>query len=100
MPDQVDKALNSFRTFAIARKFRLGVTRSYFLHLKEEHPELVGPERLEIRTAKEGFHWEKFPVTVQYEWRPKYGKQMYKTWGNQFWRYAEKDRAPGKDAIY
>jgi hypothetical protein len=97
----VDKALDSFRTFAISQKFWLGVRRSYFLHLKEEHhPELVGPERLEIRTAKKGFHWKDFSVTAQYEWRPKYGKQMYKTWWNQFWRYAEKDRAPGKDAVY
>ncbi len=43
-PDQVDRALDTLRTFALSRQFRLGVTRSYFHHLKEEYPELVGPD--------------------------------------------------------
>jgi hypothetical protein len=100
-PDQVDEALETLRSFGLCRKFRLGVTRSYFRHLKNEYPELTGPDRLEVKTASEGFRWNNFPIaTAHYQWRPKYGKQSYKSWWNQFWRYAERDREPGKDAIY
>jgi hypothetical protein len=39
-------------------------------------------------------------VTAHYQWKPRSGKQSYKAWWNQFWRFAARDRIPGKDAIY
>jgi hypothetical protein len=97
----VDKALDTLQMFALSHTFHLGITRSYFQHLKAEYPKLIGPERQEVKMASKGCPWKKFPlVMTHYQWRPKFGKQSYKAWWNQFWRYADRDQALGKDAIY
>jgi hypothetical protein len=55
--------------------------RDYFQHLKVKYPGLIGLEWLEVRTSREGYRWNNFSeVTTHYQWRPKYGKQLYKTW--------------------
>jgi hypothetical protein len=97
---RIDEALETLRMFVLNRKFKLGVTRSFLAHLKNEHPELQNAERIEVNVAHEGFGWKDGSVTIQYQWRPRFGKREYRNWWNQFWRYADRDKAPGKDAVY
>jgi hypothetical protein len=47
--EDVDSALDSFRTLLLCRVSRLEVTRSYFRHIHIEYPDLHVPERTEVR---------------------------------------------------
>jgi hypothetical protein len=95
-----NKALDVIRTFVLRRQFRLGVTRSFFTHLKNKHPELRNTERMEVHVSRDGFRWKGGCVSARYQWRSRFGKRDYQTWWNQFWRFAVKDKGPGKDAVY
>jgi hypothetical protein len=100
----VDRALDAFRGFLLRRKCRLGVTRSFFAHLKIEHPELQASERIEVRAH---YEWdededpeEDIPPKLRYRWRPQFGRATYKAWWNGFWETTQDDKEPGRDAIY
>jgi hypothetical protein len=97
--ETVDEALEAFRRFLLHRKCRLGVTRSFFTHLKIEHPELQASDRVEVRAHLEWvvaagrFQWK-------YRWRPRFGRSTYKAWWNGFWENTQADKEPGRDAIW
>jgi hypothetical protein len=88
------------QTFVLRRQFRLGVTRSFFRHLKNKHLELRNPEQMEVNVARDGFLWKGGCVSARYQWRSRFGKRNYRTWWNQLCRLAVKDKEPGKDAVY
>jgi hypothetical protein len=102
--EAVDAALDAFRNFLLQKQCRLGVTRSFFIHIKIEHPELQASDRMEVRAH---YEWEesKNPekeaiLRLKYRWRSKFGRSTYKAWWNGFWENTIKDKAPGRDAIW
>jgi hypothetical protein len=105
---ETDAALDAMRTFCLTRIFRLKATRTYFLHLKEEYPDLNCPDRVEVTRDLYDEHGD--PITyLKYSWKERVGRANrkacvgranYKAWWNSFWDSARLDKDPGYDAIH
>jgi hypothetical protein len=101
--EAVDGALDVLRGFLLRRRFKLMVTRSFFDYLREEYPDLVKPDRIEVQArllTPEEKEDSDCGFVMKYTWRPKFGRVCYKSWYNNFWSQARAHKDPGYDAIW
>jgi hypothetical protein len=82
----VAEALETIRNFLLCRKSKLGVTRSYFQHIRNKHPELGCPEQ-PVVVWRNGF----------YDWRRQKGVAIGR---KNYWGLAAAERFTGWDAIW
>ena len=90
----IDRALEVLRSFLLARKYKLGVTRSYFGYIRDQYPDLGDrAERPLVEWNGRGYKWRSLgPNTV--------GKKIYQGWWNSFWDIARAEKFAGWDAIW
>jgi hypothetical protein len=90
----IERALGVIRSLLLARKFKLGVTRSYLAHLRSEYPQLEGrSERPMVVWNGEGYAWRSMGNNVV-------GRKEYSGWWNSFWAIAAADKFAGYDAVW
>jgi hypothetical protein len=89
----IDAALEIIRELLLARKFKVGVTRSFFNFVREEYPTLAKPERPCVQWTKNGYTWlGRGGRTV--------GRKLYRGWWQSYWTAtAQDEKFPGYDAV-
>jgi hypothetical protein len=89
----IDVALETIRELLLAKKFKLGVTRSFFDFVKGEYPSLSKSERPCVVWEGSRYAWlSRGGRTV--------GKKLYRGWWQSFWtNTAAAEKFPGWDAV-
>jgi hypothetical protein len=87
----IDSALEVIRGMLLARKFKIGDTRSFFAFLHAEYPELSKPERPCVSWNPKGYAWDT-------RGRRSVGRKVYQGWWQDYWvATASDERFPGWD---
>jgi hypothetical protein len=105
MDGDIDHALEVLRKFLLLRKFKLGVTRSYFSYVKEEYPEIgCRPDRAAVEWKEERYWTGRQWKEGRYVWKSRgsnlVGRKLYQGWWSSFWGNAKAEKFAGHDAIW